>query len=234
MNNNLTYKKIKSIKRIKKTQKVYNFNVPGYENYVANGFVVHNCENHILTQNNNTSGKYFTIPNIISLAKEKNCQSISMSYNEPTLSYEFLIDLADKCKEEDIPFLLKTNAYVNKEPWKEICKVTSGINVDWKGSEDKFKDIAGVSSYVLQDRIREAYDYGVHLEVSIPLYYKDDDIEEEMNIVGEFLSSINSSIPVHILRISPSYRYSDFVFNFDNIEKAKSILSGYMKNIYEV
>lgn len=36
-------KKIKSIKRIKQETTVYNFHVPKYENYVANGFITHNC-----------------------------------------------------------------------------------------------------------------------------------------------------------------------------------------------
>jgi DNA repair photolyase len=36
-------KKIKSIKRIKEKATVYNFHVPKYESYVANGFVTHNC-----------------------------------------------------------------------------------------------------------------------------------------------------------------------------------------------
>ena len=35
--------KIKSIKQVKKKATVYNFHVPKYESYVANGFVTHNC-----------------------------------------------------------------------------------------------------------------------------------------------------------------------------------------------
>ena len=100
-----------------------------------------------------------------------------MSYNEPTLSYEFLIDLAFRCWQEDLKFILKTNAFINKEPWKEICQVTEAINIDWKGSEDNFKSITGVNSYVLQGRIKEASGAGVHIEISIPLYYKDSELK---------------------------------------------------------
>jgi|694.fasta_scaffold12037_19 spore photoproduct lyase len=39
----LEFKKISSIKVIKKTTKVYNFHVPKYESYLANGMVTHNC-----------------------------------------------------------------------------------------------------------------------------------------------------------------------------------------------
>ena len=139
-----------------------------------------------------------------------------------------------KCKQEDIPFLLKTNAYVNKGPWREICQVISAANIDWKSSEDKFKSITGVNSYVLQDRIKEAYDYGVHLEISIPLYYLDDELEEEIEIVGKFLSLIDKNIPCHLLGISPSYKYEDFIFKSSNLQKAKDILLEYMDNVYLV
>lgn len=36
-------KKIKSIKRVQQETTVYNFHVPNYESYVANGFITHNC-----------------------------------------------------------------------------------------------------------------------------------------------------------------------------------------------
>jgi DNA repair photolyase len=39
----LEFKKISSIKVIKKTTQVYNFHVPKYESYLANGMVTHNC-----------------------------------------------------------------------------------------------------------------------------------------------------------------------------------------------
>ena len=98
--------------------------------------------------------------------------------------------------------------------------------------QEKFKYITGVNDYTLQDRILEAYDYGVHLEVSIPLYYQDNEIEKEMTILGQFLSSIDEGIPCHLLSIQPSYKYQDFIFNPENMNKAKDILSHYMNNIY--
>jgi len=193
------------------------------------------CENHKISQISPSTKDYFGGgPVFIPLAKEKKCQSISMSYNEPTLSYEFLIDLAEQCRENDLKFLLKTNAYVNKDPWKEICRVTDAMNIDWKGSEDKFKFITGVNSYVLQDRIKEAYEDGVHIEISLPLYYEDDELEEEVNIAGEFLSSIDKNITCHLLRISPSYQYDSFIFNSKNLKISEKILSKYMNHVYIV
>lgn len=38
-----TYQKITSIKRVQTETTGHNFHVPGYESYVANGIVTHNC-----------------------------------------------------------------------------------------------------------------------------------------------------------------------------------------------
>ena len=236
MDSNLEFKKIKSIKRVKKKQKVYNFNVPNYESYVANGFVVHNCENHKISQTSPTESSQVILPSkLMEIAIEKHCQSVSMSYNEPILSYEYLITIAEESALNRLQFALKTNAFVNRDPWKEICKRTHAMNIDLKaGTKECFKSMTGCSRYVTRDRIKEAYESGVHLEISIPLYYRDDKIEEEIKIVGEFLSSLDKEIPCHLLSIQPSHEYGNFIFNSENMSRAKNILSNYMNNIYEV
>ena len=192
------------------------------------------CENHKLSQSNNLEGKYFSPENIVKDALEKHCKSVSMSYNEPTISYEYLIDLANECHNNGLFFILKTNAFINKEPWYHICQVANAMNIDWKGSKKAFTSITGCNQYVLEDRIYEAYDEGTHIEISIPLYYSDDIFDEEIENVGKFLSSVDDSIPCHLLRISSSYKYSDFIFNESNLDRAKNILSKYMNNIYFV
>jgi pyruvate formate lyase activating enzyme len=192
------------------------------------------CENHKLSQKDKLEGKNISPEDIVLDAIEKHCKSVCMSFNEPTISYEFLIDLAEECHKNDLKFILKTNAFVNKEPWKEICSVSDSLNIDWKGSERSFRDITGCEPYVIEERIREAQEAGIHIEISIPLYYEDEILEEEIENVGKFLSSIDKDIPCHLLRISPSYKYEDFIFKTSNLIKAQNILSNYMINIYMV
>ena len=229
MNNNLEFKKVKSIKRINKTQRVYNFNVPGYENYVANGFIVHNCENHKVSQQGNTKKLNFYPPQkIIKLAKDYNCSSICMTFNEPTISYEFLMDIAEEAHKKDLKFIIKTNAYVNKEPWEEICDVIDAVNVDWKGNKDSYLSMAGAKEYVVLDRIKEAYDLGVHVEISIPLH--DGIKEEHLEEFGKFISSLSTDIPLHLLKIYSAFEHKNTTSDYF-IDRAKFILEKYISNI---
>jgi pyruvate formate lyase activating enzyme len=192
------------------------------------------CENFKISQSKDTDNtQSFPPANIIFIAKEKKCESVCMTYNEPTIAYEFLIDIANECHNNNLKFVLKTNGYVCKEPWEEICKNTDIMNIDYKGSESTFKEFTSCESYITKERITEAHRApDTHLEISVPLYYRDDILEEEIEELGQFLSSIDVNIPVHLLRISASYKYYDFIFNDDNMEKSKDILSKYMNNIY--
>ena len=131
-----------------------------------------------------------------------------MTYNEPIISYEFLVDLAEECHKNKIKFILKTNAYVNKEPWGHICKLTDAMNIDWKGSEAEYKEICGANEYVIYDRIKEAFEMGVHIEISVPVYSTRKD-DSYLNEFVEFVSSLDKNIPIHLLRIFPSNKWNN-------------------------
>ncbi len=186
------------------------------------------CENFSISQQQLNNNKYYSISDIIILAKKYNCESICMTYNEPTISYEFLIDLANESHNNDLYFVLKTNGYINKEPWGEICKITDVMNIDLKGSDEKYLNIIGAKESVVRDRIKEAYNYGVHIEISIPLFYED--IENEINDIGKFLSNVDKNIPCHLLKIYSSYKHNKNTTNED-IKKAENILKKYMNNV---
>ncbi len=186
------------------------------------------CENYKISQQEPENLKYYSINDIISSAKKYNCKSICMTYNEPIISYEFLIDLANESHKNELYFVLKTNGYINKEPWREIYRITDAMNIDLKGSDEKYLNIIGAKESVVRDRIKEAYDYGVHIEISIPLFYED--IEDEINDIGKFLSNIDKNIPCHLLKIYSTYKHNKTTTNVE-IKKAENILKKYMTNI---
>ena len=153
-----------------------------------------------------------------------------MTFNEPTIAYEYLMDVANACHESSLKFIIKTNAYVNKEPWSEICKLTDAMNIDWKGCESRYKDVTGAEDFVILDRIKEAYKAGVHLEISIPLY---DFVLEDIKYLSKLLSSLDKDMPCHLLKVNPSYQFSERPPTDPSISKqAKEIMLLHMNNIF--
>jgi pyruvate formate lyase activating enzyme len=192
------------------------------------------CENSKISQHSRKDiSKHFSPADIVSIAKEKHCKSVCMTYNEPTIFYEYLIDVANECHKNDLKFILKTNAYINKEPWAEICSVIDAANIDFKGSESQYKNITGATSYIIEDRIKEAYESGIHIEVSIPLYHSFLEDIREFYKCGSFLSSINSQIPCHLLKVFAANKHEEFPSTSEQvISTAQKILSYYMDSVY--
>ena len=169
------------------------------------------CENFEISQNNHTKiSKVFNIKDIVNIALEKKCQSVCMTYNEPIICFEFLIDLAQECHYNNLKFIIKTNAYINEDPWKHICNNTDAINIDWKGYALQYREVCKADSYVIKERIQEAYDNGIHIEISIPLYHDFLNNPRIFAQCGSFLSAIDENIPCHLLKVFPANMMFEF------------------------
>jgi pyruvate formate lyase activating enzyme len=190
------------------------------------------CENSKISQSKWKSRKKYSPNKIVDLAKKYDCKSICMTYNEPSISFEFLIDLANAAHDASLKFVLNTNGYVNSEPWIEICRVTDAMNIDYKGTEEQYKKIAKAKKSVFEERIREAYDSSVHVEVSIPIYDSFCDDIRSLFVLGYFLSTISENIPCHLLTVYPAYRYINKpVTSKLNLSLSRNILSFYMNYV---
>jgi len=192
------------------------------------------CEQSGISQaGEHPNSKYFSIDYLIDVAKGKNCESICMTFNEPTISFEYLIDLANACHDSDLKFLLKTNAYVNKEPWGAICEVTDAMNIDFKGCDVQYLKITGAKEFVIKDRIKEAYDSGVCIEISIPIYYS---FLEDTRIFfqcSQFLGSLDRDIPCHLLKVNPAYDFANHGPTEQKVlDLARDIISFHMNNVF--
>ncbi|KKN30860.1 hypothetical protein LCGC14_0829850 [marine sediment metagenome] len=100
------------------------------------------CQNsHISQITGFEDSSIFTPNEVVKMAIEKECASVCMTYNEPIIQYEYLLDLAEECHKNDLKFVIKTNAFINKEPWKKICQVVDVFNIDFKGNREKYKTV---------------------------------------------------------------------------------------------
>ena len=143
------------------------------------------------------------------------------------------MDIGEACHKNDLKFLLKTNAYVNKEPWSEICSVTDAMNIDWKGAGNLYRDITGAIEYVTEDRVAEAFYSGVHVEVSIPVYFYTGDEMLYLSDFVYFLANLNDEIACHVDVIHSSFNYNRTITKNDLVyENVFNILHQNMSNVF--
>ncbi|MCM8815730.1 MAG: AmmeMemoRadiSam system radical SAM enzyme [Candidatus Omnitrophica bacterium] len=146
---------------------------------------------------------------IVRLAKRYNCESISYTYTEPTVYFEFAFDCAVVAKQAGLKNNFVTNGYMSTEALKKIAPYLDAANVDLKGDEKFYKELCGAHLAPVLRNIQTMKELGIWVEVTtliIPEYNDSDDVFDSLS---RDLSSISLEIPWHISRFYPTYKMSD-------------------------
>lgn len=165
------------------------------------------CQNWMVSQRDNAPKKELSPNDLVRLALDKGCGGICFTYNEPIVYFEYIMDVAREAKVAGLDLILKTNAYAEQEPWSDLVGVTAAMNIDWKGTNERYREVARADDSVIYDRIREAVRGGCHVEVSIPVYHdsKIDDYKEFSRFASQF-----PSMPIHLLKLFPANRTTHY------------------------
>lgn len=107
------------------------------------------------------------------------------------------------------------------------------FNIDLKGfSEGFYKRIKGDLD-IVKNTIRIAAAQ-CHVEVTTLVIPGENDSEEEMEDLSDWLSSINSSIPLHISRFFPHWRMQDKEATpVETVYRLADIARRRLKHVYE-
>ncbi len=191
------------------------------------------CQNWMVSQvDKSDSSKDLSPKDIVNLALEKECKAVCFTYNEPIVYYEYVMDLGLECRKNNLDVILKTNAYANHNIWEDLCSVTSAMNIDWKGDEERYSKFGVKNSNVILDCISYAISK-LHVEISVPVYYNTTKSEHE-NLVS-FIKD-HPFVPIHLLKIYPAYKDIGGQVTSDIIlDKIRSLYLSkyvYLHNVY--
>ncbi len=91
------------------------------------------CQNWQISQEHTIDkSRYFEPKTIASLALQKGCQSISYTYNEPTIFYPYAKDIALEAKKLGLKNIFVSNGYESKEVIDDMVGIIDAINIDLK------------------------------------------------------------------------------------------------------
>lgn len=168
------------------------------------------CQNWEISQlDPETVAKRFVPPQeIISLAKSTGSKTIAFTYTEPTIFYEYMLDIAKSAKEENISLVMHSAGYINEEPLRQIAKYLKAANIDLKGFSDKYyaSFCQGSLNEVL-NTLKILKEEGVWLEITTLLIPGGNDSDEEIRKMCEWIvKNLGKDTPVHFSRFFPMYK----------------------------
>lgn len=157
---------------------------------------------------------------------------IAFTYNEPLISYEYVLDTSKLAKEKGLKTVVVTNGMINGEYLEKLVPYVDAFNIDLKGFTQEFYSMCGGYLETVKNSIRIASKYS-HVEITTLIIPGHNDSDEEMKKIAEFISSVSSDIPLHITRFFPCYIMSDLEpTEVDTIYHLTEVAKKYLKYVY--
>lgn len=133
---------------------------------------------------------------------------IAFTYNEPLISYEYIVDTARLAHEEGLAVVLVTNGMVSEEPLCELLPLVDAMNIDLKGFTQCFYDRVGGDLETVKRTIELAA-RECHVEVTTLVIPRWNDAEDEMEAMSAWLASVDPQLPYHVSRFFPCHHLTD-------------------------
>ncbi len=151
--------------------------------------------------------------------------TISYTYTEPTIFFEFALDIARPAASRGLRNIFVSNGYMTEECLKEIYPNLHGANVDLKGFSDKYyKEVCGAKLQPVLRTLELMRRMNVWVEVTTLLVPGLNDSKEELQQLAKFLVDLDPDMPWHISRFHPTYRLTNVrPTPPESIRKAKDI-----------
>ncbi len=197
-----------------------------------------NCQNYTTSRSKpeDVLGIILQPEDVVKHAVKQHCQSISYTYNEPTIFYEYALDISRLAKKERIKNVMVTNGYINENPLKQLYKNIDAANVDLKGfSEAFYKKVCGARLKPVLDSLKAMKKMNIWLEVTnLVIPNCNDNVKEIKNMCLWIKKNLGVDTPLHFSRFYPYYKMVDVTPTpLETLEKAYDIArNAGMKFVY--
>jgi pyruvate formate lyase activating enzyme len=194
------------------------------------------CQNAGISQvtSDDVPGIDMSPQTVVKLALEKGCQSISYTYNEPTVFHEYAVDCARLARKAGLKNIIVTNGFINADPCDEFINRMDAANVDLKSFSNEFyqKICKGRLQPVL-DALKR-YHGKIWLEVTnLIIDGKNDDPKEIDRMCAWLKANLGEDVPLHLSRAFPMHKMQDIVPTPDEtLESARKIARKHLRYVY--
>lgn len=170
------------------------------------------CQNYEISQlpkdEKRIAGESFPPEEVVAAAEKLKCQSISYTYTEPTIFFEYAYDSARLANERGIKNVFVSNGYMSQAAIKTIQPYLHAANIDLKAySENFYKEICGGKLKPVLENLNLMKKLGIWVEVTTLIIPTLNDSEKELQEIAAFIrTELGPETPWHVSRFHPMYR----------------------------
>ncbi len=173
------------------------------------------CQNYSISQPDQDilqiSGIDLPPEEIVAKALASGCRSISYTYTEPTIFFEYAYDTAVLAKKAGLKNIFVTNGYITPEALACITPFLDAANIDLKGFSERF--YREVVHAMLEEVLASILEYrrrGIWIELTTLIIPGWNDGDEELKRIAGFIADkVGIETPWHVSRFHPTFKMTD-------------------------
>jgi pyruvate formate lyase activating enzyme len=145
---------------------------------------------------------------IVQKAQEVGARSIAYTYVEPTVFYEYMMDICHLARKAGLLNVCHTNGFINPDPLRELAKVMDAANCDLKGfTADFYRDLCNGELTPVLETLKTLKRQKVHLEITnLVIPTKNDDASAVKEMCLWIKTELGEETPIHFSRFYPLYK----------------------------
>ncbi|BAU23193.1 radical SAM protein [Caldimicrobium thiodismutans] len=153
-------------------------------------------------------GTPYSPKDIVKKALNHGCKSISYTYTEPTIYFEYALDCSKLAVKEGLKNVFVSNGYMTKSALDLIKDYLHGINVDLKAfTEGFYHRICKAKLKPILDNLKYLKKLGIWVEITTLVIPEENDSSEELRDIARFIrDELGPETPWHISRFYPQFK----------------------------
>jgi pyruvate formate lyase activating enzyme len=185
------------------------------------------------------SGENLSPKEIVGLAKEFSCPSVSYTYTEPTIFLEYALDAMKIAKKAGLRNIWVSNGFMSPETLKKVMPYLDAINIDIKSFDDNFyRENCGARLAPVLENCRAIVKNRIWLEITTLLIPTLSDDEKMLHKIAKFIKNeLGETVPWHISAFSGkiSWKLQNLPeTSIEKVDKASEIGKAEgLKNVYK-
>lgn len=179
--------------------------------------------------------KKYEIYEIINLAlRHSQNTGIAYTYNEPTVWFEFMLDVAREAAHNNLKNIVVSNGYINPEPLEMLCEYADAFNIDLKGfSDDFYQKVTSSTLEPVKETLKALVDRNKHVEVTnliIPTL--NDDSQNFTEMVKWIADVLGRETVLHLSRYFPVYKMNIEATPPESMTRLYTIAKEHLSYVY--
>jgi pyruvate formate lyase activating enzyme len=171
------------------------------------------CQNWQISQAKPEETDTYDLPpdKVVSQAISHKCRSVTYTYTEPTVFYEYMYDTAVIARKQGIKNTMHSCGYIKEKPLRALCKYMDAADIDLKAfTEDFYARICSGSLKPVLNALVVLKEENVWLEITnllIPTL--NDDMKDIREMCRWIVKNLSADVPLHFSRFFPNYRLAN-------------------------